>query len=116
MNALFKRILNTNFIQSSGTGGQVVEVRVLHADPGAVGLPQVVHDLSHCACPGGQEGHGARAVQVALAEAVVGQLKLGSWRPRAAQGVEAGLPMPGGAEYVAVCRDAFSPDTVNRDD
>ena len=25
-------------------------------------------------------------------------------------------PQPGGAEYVAVCLPAFSPDTVNRDD
>jgi hypothetical protein len=25
-------------------------------------------------------------------------------------------PYPGGAEYVAVCLPAFSPDTVHRDD
>jgi quercetin dioxygenase-like cupin family protein len=29
--------------------------------------------------------------------------------------VRYGTPEPGGAEYVAVCRPAFSPDTVHRD-
>jgi quercetin dioxygenase-like cupin family protein len=29
--------------------------------------------------------------------------------------VRYGSPMPGGAEYVAVCLPAFSPDSVHRD-
>ena len=36
-------------------------------------------------------------------------LQAGEW-------VQYSTPDPGGAEYVAVCLPAFSPDTVNRDD
>jgi quercetin dioxygenase-like cupin family protein len=35
---------------------------------------------------------------------------------RAGEWVRYSTPYPGGADYVAVCLPAFSPDTVNRDD
>lgn len=35
---------------------------------------------------------------------------------RAGEWVRYSCPAPGGAEYVAVCLPAFSPDTVNRDE
>jgi mannose-6-phosphate isomerase-like protein (cupin superfamily) len=35
---------------------------------------------------------------------------------RAGEWVRYSSPYPGGADYVAVCLPAFSPDTVNRDD
>jgi mannose-6-phosphate isomerase-like protein (cupin superfamily) len=35
---------------------------------------------------------------------------------RAGEWVQYSTPYPGGADYVAVCLPAFSPDTVNRDD
>ncbi len=46
------------------------------------------------------------ALTVRAGEAVVA--KPGEW-------VRYGSPEPGGAEYVAVCLPAFSPDTVHRD-
>ena len=35
---------------------------------------------------------------------------------RGGEWVRYSTPEPGGAEYVAVCLPAFSPDTVHRDD
>jgi len=35
---------------------------------------------------------------------------------RAGEWVKYSTPEPGGAEYIAVCLPAFSPDSVNRDD
>ena len=35
---------------------------------------------------------------------------------RAGERVRYGTPDPGGAQYVAVCIPAFSPDTVHRED
>jgi len=50
--------------------------------------------------------HEGGALTVRAGEAVV--TKRGEW-------VRYGSPEPGGAEYVAVCLPAFSPDTVHRD-
>ena len=51
--------------------------------------------------------HEDGAFDVAAGQAVVASP--GEW-------VRYSSPHPGGAEYVAVCLPAFSPDTVNRDD
>jgi mannose-6-phosphate isomerase-like protein (cupin superfamily) len=50
--------------------------------------------------------HEAGALDVRAGQAVV--TSPGEW-------VRYSTPEPGGAEYVAVCLPAFSPDTVNRD-
>ena len=50
--------------------------------------------------------HREGALEVREGQAVVAEP--GEW-------VRYGSPDPGGAEYVAVCLPAFSPDTVNRD-
>ncbi len=50
--------------------------------------------------------HEAGALEVRAGQAVLTQP--GEW-------VRYGSPEPGGAEYVAVCLPAFSPDTVHRD-
>jgi len=49
----------------------------------------------------------AGVVDVAAGQAIV--VEGGEW-------VRYSTPAPGGAEYVAVCLPAFSPDTVHRDD
>jgi mannose-6-phosphate isomerase-like protein (cupin superfamily) len=51
--------------------------------------------------------HESGTLQVHAGQAVV--TRAGEW-------VRYSTPQPGGAEYVAVCLPAFSPDTVNRDD
>lgn len=51
--------------------------------------------------------HEGGALQVRAGQAVVASP--GEW-------VRYGSPEPGGAEYVAVCLPAFSPDTVHRDE
>jgi quercetin dioxygenase-like cupin family protein len=51
--------------------------------------------------------HEGGALTVRAGEAVV--TRPGEW-------VRYGSPEPGGAEYVAVCLPAFSPDTVHRDE
>jgi quercetin dioxygenase-like cupin family protein len=50
--------------------------------------------------------HEKGAIKVNAGQAVV--VKPGEW-------VRYSSPDPGGAEYIAVCLPAFSPDTVNRD-
>lgn len=56
---------------------------------------------------------GAVHVETRAATVVVraGELAIAS----AGEWVRYSTPEPGGAEYVAVCRPAFSPDTVHRD-
>ena len=51
--------------------------------------------------------HGHGAMDVRAGQAVIAHA--GEW-------VRYSTPEPGGAEYVAVCLPAFSPDTVNRDE
>jgi hypothetical protein len=51
--------------------------------------------------------HESGSIDVRAGQAVVA--RRGEW-------VRYGSPEPGGAEYVAVCLPAFSPDTVHRDD
>ena len=51
--------------------------------------------------------HDAGVLEVRAGQAVVA--RPGEW-------VRYSSPEPGGAEYVAVCLPAFSPDTVHRDD
>lgn len=50
--------------------------------------------------------HKAGALDVAAGQAVI--VPGGEW-------VRYSTPFPGGAEYIAVCLPAFSPDTVHRD-
>jgi len=48
-----------------------------------------------------------------------GSLKVDSGQAviaRAGEWVRYSSPFPGGADYIAVCRPAFSPETVHRDD
>jgi quercetin dioxygenase-like cupin family protein len=51
--------------------------------------------------------HDNGVMEVTAGQAVITQA--GEW-------VRYSCPAPGGAEYLAVCLPAFSPDTVNRDD
>ena len=51
--------------------------------------------------------HEGGALEVTAGQAVLA--RAGEW-------VRYGSPRPGGAEYVAVCLPAFSPDTVHRDE
>ena len=51
--------------------------------------------------------HEGGRIDVAAGQAVV--TAPGEW-------VRYSTPKPGGAEYIAVCRPAFSPETVNRDE
>ena len=51
--------------------------------------------------------HEAGVVEVRADQAIL--VRGGEW-------VQYSTPYPGGAEYVAVCLPAFSPDTVHRDD
>ena len=53
------------------------------------------------------ESDGGEAIEVRAGQAVV--TAPGEW-------VRYSTPEPGGAEYVAVCLPAFSPDTVHRDE
>lgn len=53
------------------------------------------------------ESEGGSAIEVRAGQAVV--TAPGEW-------VRYSTPEPGGAEYVAVCLPAFSPDTVHRDE
>ena len=50
--------------------------------------------------------HRAGSIDVAAGQAVITQA--GEW-------VQYSTPDPEGAEYMAICLPAFSPDTVNRD-
>ena len=54
-----------------------------------------------------QVEHKSGTLEVRAGQAVVAER--GQW-------IRYSSPEPGGAEYVAVCIPAFSPDTVNRDD
>jgi mannose-6-phosphate isomerase-like protein (cupin superfamily) len=54
-----------------------------------------------------QVDHEAGSLVVRAGQAVVAEP--GEW-------VRYSSPEPGGAEYIAVCLPAFSPDTVHRDD
>jgi ethanolamine utilization protein EutQ (cupin superfamily) len=51
--------------------------------------------------------HDAGTLEVGAGQAIL--VRAGEW-------VQYSTPYPGGADYVAVCLPAFSPDTVNRDD
>jgi mannose-6-phosphate isomerase-like protein (cupin superfamily) len=51
--------------------------------------------------------HEAGSVDVRAGQGIL--VRSGEW-------VRYSTPYPGGAEYVAVCLPAFSPDTVHRDD
>ena len=51
--------------------------------------------------------HDAGVLEVRADQAII--VRAGEW-------VRYSTPYPGGAEYVAVCLPAFSPDTVHRDD
>jgi len=50
--------------------------------------------------------HGAGVLEVSAGQAVI--TRRGEW-------VRYSTPLPGGAEYIAVCQPAFSPATVHRD-
>ncbi|HEY7623368.1 MAG TPA: cupin domain-containing protein [Solirubrobacteraceae bacterium] len=51
--------------------------------------------------------HDGGTIEVGAGQAIL--VRAGEW-------VQYSTPYPGGADYVAVCLPAFSPDTVNRDE
>jgi len=110
-------------IECVGTEPKLIREFIGRANSGHTEL-----SLAHMISPEGWSEPGQRPEFAEYTYVLKGRLKLtledGEIEVTAGQVVETlpgewvqySTPFPGGAEYVAVCLPAFSPDTVHRDD
>lgn len=110
-------------IQAAGTTPKVIEEFVGRANTGTESI-----SIARMVSPAGWEEPGQRPTfeewsivlrGVLVADHEGGRIKATSGqaiRTLPGEWVRYSTPLEGGAEYVAVCIPAFSPDTVHRDD
>ncbi len=118
-----EKIENPSRIECVGTKPKIIEEYV-----GRVNTNSGALSIAHMRSPAGWEEPGQRPAFdeytiVLKGELVVehetGKMKIAAGQgvlTRAGEWVRYGTPGGEGAEYIAVCTPAFSPDTVNRDE
>ncbi|NNE08655.1 MAG: cupin [Gemmatimonadetes bacterium] len=118
-----KKIENPSRVECVGTKPKIIEEYVgrVNTDSGAL-------SIAHMKSPAGWEEPGQRPAfdeyTIVLKGELVVEHEAGTMKIGAGQGVltrdgewvRYSTPGSEGAEYIAVCTPAFSPDTVNRDD
>lgn len=118
-----ERIETPSRVEAVGTKPKIIDEYVgrVNTDSGAL-------SIAHMRSPSGWEEQGQRPAfdeyTIVLKGELVVEHEGGSMKIAAGQGVltragewvRYGTPESGGAEYIAVCTPAFSPDTVNRDE
>lgn len=110
-------------IQSVGTKSKQIQEYIGHINSGHSGI-----SVAHMTSPEGWEEPGQRPEFEEFTVVLRGLLRVDYQTGRldvqegqavvatAGEWIRYSTPEPGGAEYIAICVPAFSPDTVNRDE
>ncbi|MEJ2039351.1 MAG: hypothetical protein P8X55_10495 [Desulfosarcinaceae bacterium] len=116
------KIAKPSVVQAAGNQPKIMEEYVGRVNSGTDAL-----SIARMQCPGGWVEPGQQPAFREYTVVLKGMLSVSTKNEtsdihagesvivEAGEWVQYSTPGPGGAEYIAVCAPAFSPDTVNRD-